>query len=90
MEAKNAHRMTIVSKGKTFNSTPLVHQDMTKTFFMKSNKEREFKQNVRYDYGPCRLYFLSLTYMYVPSFISIPFVLSKIWHRQQSIMKKNG
>ena len=43
MEAKNAYRMTIVPKGKTFNPTPLVHQDMTKTFFMKSNKEREFK-----------------------------------------------
>jgi len=33
------------------------------------------------------VHFLSLPYIYKPSFISIPFVLSKIWHRQASIMK---
>jgi len=34
--------------------------------------------------------FLSLTSIYNPSFISIPFVLSKIWPKQASIMKLNG
>ena len=32
--------------------------------------------------------FLSLTSMYVPSFTSIPLVLSKIWPGQATIMKK--
>jgi len=31
------------------------------------------------DYGSCVLPFLSLPSIYKPSFISIPFVLSKMW-----------
>ena len=34
------------------------------------------------------MHFLLLTYMYVPSFISIPFILSKIRHRQESIINQ--
>ena len=41
------------------------------------------------DYGSCLLYFPSLTSMYVPSLISIPFVLSKIWPKQETI-KRHG
>jgi len=33
------------------------------------------------------LRFLSFTFMYVPSLISISFVLSKIWPGQATIMK---
>ena len=53
---------------------------------MKIIKERLL--NVSKDYDSCRLYFLSLISMYVPSLISIPFVLSKIWPGQASIKKK--
>ena len=41
------------------------------------------------EYGSCLLHFLSLTSMYAPSLISIPFVLFKIWH-DMHLLWKNG
>jgi len=40
-----------------------------------------------YDYGSCALPFLKLPSIYKPRFSSIPFVLSKIWPGQATIMK---
>jgi len=40
-------------------------------------------------YGSCELHFISLPSIYKPSSIAIPFVLSKIWPGQATIMK-NG
>jgi len=48
------------------------------------------KKKVKGDYGSCLLHFLLLTSMYVLSLISIPFVLSNIWLRQEIPYEKNG
>ena len=39
------------------------------------------------DYGSCVLPFLSLSSIYKPSFISIPFVLFRIWPRKATILR---
>jgi len=49
----------------------------------------EITKYIEKDYGSCTLPFLSLSSIYKPSFISIPFVLSKILTGQATIMK-NG
>ena len=67
-------------RGRTCNQTPLVHQDMPrKQPFMKKKKGEIIPVKCMIILVSCLLYFLSLTSMYVPSLISIPLVLSKIW-----------
>ena len=78
-ECKECSLKFILSiKGRSCNPTPFVHQDISKKttfFYLKGDN----KLNVRRYYGSCLPYSLSLTSMYVPSLISIPLVLSKIW-----------
>ena len=52
-------------------------------------RRRDNSSNVTQEYDSCLLHFFSLTTMYVQSFISIPFQLSKIWPGKATIMEQN-